>query len=464
MGSEMCIRDRAEMKLYNTLTRRIEEFSVQDQKINMYVCGITPYAPSHLGHAMCAIVFDIARRYFEFRGFNVRHITNFTDIDDKMIVAASEEGIEVSELAERNIQAYLSELNRLNVLPATEFPRATHEISSIIGIIEGLLDKEFAYEVDGDVYFRVKNDGDYGKLSNRRLEDLVSGARLDLDDAKEYPGDFALWKSQKPGEPAWDSPWGKGRPGWHIECSAMSISYLDKSIDIHGGGLDLVFPHHENEIAQSESFTDVVPFARFWMHNGTLQYGQDKMSKSIGNVFTISSALERYTSDVLRMFFLGSHYRSPLTFNEENVKSQERALERLKTALNTQSFEGTEMKYELYTSRFMEAMDDDLNTPRALAVLFDLARDINREAGNGLNVRESQKILESLAGVLGLTFKEEVLESSTEAAPFINLLVDLRSRLRNEKQFEIADQVRNQLSELGVAIEDSAEGTSWKIV
>jgi len=454
----------AEMKLYNTLTRRIEEFSVQDQKINMYVCGITPYAPSHLGHAMCAIVFDIARRYFEFRGFNVRHITNFTDIDDKMIVAASEEGIEVSELAERNIQAYLSELNRLNVLPATEFPRATHEISSIIGIIEGLLDKEFAYEVDGDIYFRVKNDGDYGKLSNRRLEDLVSGARLDLDDAKEYPGDFALWKSQKPGEPAWDSPWGKGRPGWHIECSAMSISYLDKSIDIHGGGLDLVFPHHENEIAQSESFTDVVPFARFWMHNGTLQYGQDKMSKSIGNVFTISSALERYSSDVLRMFFLGSHYRSPLTFNEENVKSQERALERLRTALNTQSFEGTEMKYDLYTSRFMEAMDDDLNTPRALAVLFDLARDINREAGNGLNVRESQKILESLAGVLGLTFKEEVLESSTEAAPFINLLVDLRSRLRNEKQFEIADQVRNQLSELGVAIEDSAEGTSWKIV
>ena len=454
----------AEMKLYNTLTRRIEEFSVQDQKINMYVCGITPYAPSHLGHAMCAIVFDIARRYFEFRGFNVRHITNFTDIDDKMIVAASEEGIEVSELAERNIQAYLSELNRLNVLPATEFPRATHEISSIIGIIESLLDKEFAYEVDGDIYFRVKNDGDYGKLSNRRLEDLVSGARLDLDDAKEYPGDFALWKSQKPGEPAWDSPWGKGRPGWHIECSAMSISYLDKSIDIHGGGLDLVFPHHENEIAQSESFTDVVPFARFWMHNGTLQYGQDKMSKSIGNVFTISSALERYSSDVLRMFFLGSHYRSPLTFNEENVKSQERALERLRTALNTQSFEGTEMKYEVYTSRFMEAMDDDLNTPRALAVLFDLARDINREAGNGLNVRESQKTLESLAGVLGLTFKEEVLESSTEAAPFINLLVDLRSRLRNEKQFEIADQVRNQLGELGVVIEDSAEGTSWKIL
>ena len=454
----------AEMKLYNTLTRRIEEFSVQDQKINMYVCCITPYAPSHLGHAMCAIVFDIARRYFEFRGFNVRHITNFTDIDDKMIVAASEEGIEVSELAERNIQAYLSELNRLNVLPATEFPRATHEISSIIGIIQGLLDKEFAYEIDGDVYFRVKNDGDYGKLSNRRLEDLVAGARLDLDDAKEYPGDFALWKSQKPGEPAWDSPWGKGRPGWHIECTAMSISYLDKSIDIHGGGLDLVFPHHENEIAQAESFTDVVPFARFWMHNGTLQYGQDKISKSIGNVFTISSALERYSSDVLRMFFLGSHYRSPLTFNEENVKSQERALERLRTALNTQSFEGTEMKYEVYTSRFMEAMDDDLNTPRALAVLFDLARDINREAGNGLNVRESQKILESLAGVLGLTFKEDVSGSSTEAAPFIDLLIDLRSRLRNEKQFEIADQVRNQLSELGVAIEDSAEGTSWKIL
>ena len=224
------------MKLYNTLTRQVEDFSVEDQKINMYVCGITPYAPSHLGHAMCAIVFDVARRYFEFRGFSVRHITNFTDIDDKMIVAAAEEGIEVSQLAERNIDSYLGELNKLNVLPATEFPRATHEIDSIIQIIEGLIERGFAYEVDGDVYFRVKNDADYGKLSNRKLEDLVAGARLDLDETKEYPGDFALWKSEKPGEPTWDSPWGKGRPGWHIECSAMSIRYLDKSIDIHGGG------------------------------------------------------------------------------------------------------------------------------------------------------------------------------------------------------------------------------------
>ena len=452
-----------QMKLYNTLTRQVEDFSVEDQKINMYVCGITPYAPSHLGHAMCAIVFDVARRYFEFRGFSVRHITNFTDIDDKMIVAAAEEGIEVSQLAERNIDSYMRELNKLNVLPATEFPRATHEIDSIIQIIEGLIDRDFAYEVDGDVYFRVKNDADYGKLSNRKLEDLVAGARLDLDETKEYPGDFALWKSEKPGEPTWDSPWGKGRPGWHIECSAMSIRYLDKSIDIHGGGLDLVFPHHENEIAQSESFTDVVPFARFWMHNGTLQYGQDKMSKSIGNVFTISSALERYSSDVLRMFFLGSHYRSPLTFSEENVKSQERALERLRTALNAPSFEGIKMKPEIYFDRFIDAMDDDLNTPRALAVLFDLARDINRESSNGLNVIESQKALESLAGVLGLTLQVDVSETSTEAAPFIDLLIGLRSQLRSEKQFEIADQVRDQLSDLGVVIEDTSDGTNWKI-
>ena len=452
-----------QMKLYNTLTRQVEDFSVEDQKINMYVCGITPYAPSHLGHAMCAIVFDVARRYFEFRGFSVRHITNFTDIDDKMIVAAAEEGIEVSQLAERNIDSYMRELNKLNVLPATEFPRATHEIDSIIQIIEGLIDRDFAYEVDGDVYFRVKNDADYGKLSNRKLEDLVAGARLDLDETKEYPGDFALWKSEKPGEPTWDSPWGKGRPGWHIECSAMSIRYLDKSIDIHGGGLDLVFPHHENEIAQSESFTDVVPFARFWMHNGTLQYGQDKMSKSIGNVFTISSALERYSSDVLRMFFLGSHYRSPLTFSEENVGSQERALERLRTALNTPSFEGIKMKPEIYFDRFIDAMDDDLNTPRALAVLFDLARDINRESSNGLNVIESQKALESLAGVLGLPLQVDISETSTEAAPFIDLLIELRSQLRGEKQFQIADQIRDQLSDLGVVIEDTSDGTNWKI-
>jgi len=299
------------MRLYNTLKRVVEELIVEDNTVNMYVCGITPYAPSHLGHAMCAIVFDVIRRYLEYKGYKVHFIQNFTDIDDKMITAANDEGIEVSELAERNIQAYLSELRQLNVLQASDYPRATEEISSIVAVISDLIEKEYAYAISGDVYFRVKKDEDYGKLSRRNVDELLAGARLAIEETKENPADFVLWKTQKPGEPAWDSPWGPGRPGWHIECTAMSLTYLNNRVDIHGGGQDLVFPHHENEIAQSESYTGVEPFARYWMHNGTLGYGEEKMSKSLGNVFSIGEALEEFSSDALRMFFLSSHYRTP---------------------------------------------------------------------------------------------------------------------------------------------------------
>jgi len=450
------------MRLYNTLTRNIEDFVVKDCKVNMYVCGITPYAPSHLGHAMCAVVFDIVRRYLEFRGFNVRHIQNFTDIDDKMIVAAFNDGIEVSSLAERNIRAYLEELNALNILPATEFPRATEEIESIIEIISGLIQNGFAYEVVGDVYFRVRNDNDYGKLSNRNPEDLTVGARLEVDEKKEFPGDFALWKSQKEGEPAWESPWGKGRPGWHIECSAMAITYLDESIDIHGGGLDLVFPHHENEIAQSESFTGVKPFAKFWMHNGTLQYGDDKMSKSIGNVFSIENALKEYSPDSLRMFFLSSHYRNPLTFTDDSVQSHSRALDRLKHSLEVRSGDGEEMEYILYRDRFIEAMDEDLNTPRALAVLFDLARDINRESSSGLDVIKAQKTLAELSRVLGLTLSDQNSYSGGDIAPFVEMLIKVRSELREVKQFDLADNIREKLSQVGISLEDTEKGTIWR--
>ncbi len=450
------------MRLYNTLTRNIEDFVVKDHKVNMYVCGITPYAPSHLGHAMCAVVFDIVRRYLEFRGFHVRHIQNFTDIDDKMIVAAANEGIEVSTLAERNIRSYLEELNTLNILPATEFPRATEEIESIIEIISGLIQNGFAYEVVGNVYFRVRNDNDYGKLSNRNPEDLIAGARLEVDEMKEFPGDFALWKSHKEGEPAWESPWGKGRPGWHIECSAMSITYLDESIDIHGGGLDLVFPHHENEIAQSESFTGVKPFAKFWMHNGTLQYGDDKMSKSIGNVFSIENALKEYSPDSLRMFFLSSHYRNPLTFTDDSVQSQGRALDRLKHSLKVRSGEGEEMEHILYRDRFIEAMDEDLNTPRALAVLFDLARDINRESSSGLDVIKAQTTLAELSRVLGLTLSNQNSYSGGDIAPFVEMLITVRSELREVKQFDLADNIREKLSQLGISLEDTEEGTIWR--
>ena len=451
------------MRLYNTLNRKVEELVVEDNTVNMYVCGITPYAPSHLGHAMCAIVFDVIRRYLEYKGYKVHFIQNFTDIDDKMITAANEEGIEVSALAERNIQAYLSELGQLNVLQASEYPRATEEISSIIAVITDLIEKNYAYAISGDVYFRVKEDEDYGKLSRRNVDELLAGARLEIEETKENPADFALWKSQKPGEPAWDSPWGQGRPGWHIECTAMSLTYLNNRVDIHGGGQDLVFPHHENEIAQSESYTGVEPFARYWMHNGTLGYGQEKMSKSLGNVFSIAEALEEFSSDALRMFFLSSHYRTPLVFSNESVKGQQRAMERLKSALESPSGEGTVLDTKTYQNRFKSAMDEDFNTPIAMSVIFDLARDINRESTKGLNVEAAQELLGDLAEVLGLTLKSDDSEYDGNLAPFIDLLLDVREGLRKEKQFELSDRIRDRLDGLGVSIEDTASGVRWKL-
>ena len=451
------------MRLYNTLKRVVEELIVEDNTVNMYVCGITPYAPSHLGHAMCAIVFDVIRRYLEYKGYKVHFIQNFTDIDDKMITAANDEGIEVSELAERNIQAYLSELRQLNVLQASDYPRATEEISSIVAVISDLIEKEYAYEISGDVYFRVKKDEDYGKLSRRNVDELLAGARLAIEETKENPADFVLWKTQKPGEPAWDSPWGPGRPGWHIECTAMSLTYLNNRVDIHGGGQDLVFPHHENEIAQSESYTGIEPFARYWMHNGTLGYGEEKMSKSLGNVFSIGEALEEFSSDALRMFFLSSHYRTPLVFIDESVKGQQRAIERLQSALTSPSGDGAMLETADYRARFESAMDEDFNTPIALSVIFDLARDINREATDGLDVEAAQKLLCDLCKILGLTLKSDDSGLDGNLAPFIDLLLDIREGLRKEKQFELSDRIRDRLDDLGVSIEDTVTGARWKL-
>ena len=451
------------MRLYNTLSRSVEELVVEDNTVNMYVCGITPYAPSHLGHAMCAIVFDVIRRYLEYKGYKVNFIQNFTDIDDKMIIAANDEGIKVSELAERNIQAYLSELGRLNVMEASEYPRATEEIDSIIQVITDLIEKGYAYEISGDVYFRVKQDEDYGKLSRRNIDDLLAGARVEIEETKENPADFALWKSQKPGEPAWDSPWGQGRPGWHIECTAMSLTYLNNKIDIHGGGQDLVFPHHENEIAQSESYTGVEPFARYWMHNGTLGYGEEKMSKSLGNVFSIGEALQVFSSDALRMFFLSSHYRTPLVFSNESVEGQQRAIERLKSAVASNSGEGEILKTNPYRERFEAAMDEDFNTPIAFSVIFDLARDINRESSNGLNVNSAQDLLSELAKVLGITLETDNSKADGDIAPYLDLLLEVREGLRKEKQFELSDQIRDRLVDLGVSIEDTSTGARWKL-
>ena len=321
------------MKIHNTLTGTTELFKPSGNTVSMYVCGITPYSPAHVGHAMRSVVFDVFKRYLMHKGFQVIHVENFTDIDDKMIDGANKQGISVSELAESNISRYLKEMDMLEVLRANSYPRATDEIENIVNMISGLIDNESAYEVNGDVYFRVRSISDYGKLSDRDIEKLKSGARVAIADHKEDALDFALWKSQKPGEPAWKSPWGLGRPGWHIERSAMALEYLGESIDIHGGGQDLIFPHHENEIAQSESFSGQKPFAKVWMHNGLVRLGEDKMSKSLGNMVTIGQALEKHSADALRLLFISAHYRSPITYNEDAVQAQENAIQRIKNAL-----------------------------------------------------------------------------------------------------------------------------------
>ena len=453
------------MKLYNTLTRQKEEFTAPDGKVKMYVCGITPYSASHIGHAMFSVVFDVVRRYLEHKGYEIQHIQNFTDIDDKMIAAANARGITVEELAEENIQQYLEETDELNILRAHEYPRATREIPRIVSMIKGLVDEGYAYPANGDVYFRVNRDQDYGKLSRRNADDLLAGARVEIGELKEDPRDFVLWKAQKPGEPAWDSPWGPGRPGWHIECSAMSMGYLGETLDIHGGGQDLIFPHHENEIAQSESYTSSQPFARFWLHNGLLNIGDDKMSKSTGNVISVREALDEFSPAALRLFFLSSHYRNPLVYSEQNIAAQERAIERLRYAAGEdgESAQGEPLDAASYTDRFTEAMDDDLNTPRALAVMFDLSRDINRGKEEGKDVSPARKALREMAEILGIDLSVANAKSSGDAAPFVDLLVDVRTRLRAAKQFEMADQIRDKLSELGVTLEDSASGTGWKL-
>ncbi|MCL5256539.1 MAG: cysteine--tRNA ligase, partial [Chloroflexi bacterium] len=319
------------MRVYNTLSREKEDFvPLEDKRVRMYVCGPTVYSSAHIGHAMSYILFDAIRRYLEYRGYDVRHVQNFTDVDDKIINRANKEGIPPTELAERYIREFLAESQELNLLPAHVYPRASQEIGPIIGIIKTLIEQGHAYVVDGDVYFRVTSKEDYGKLSHRTLEEMQAGERVEIDVRKEHPMDFALWKSAKPGEPAWDSPWGPGRPGWHIECSAMSHRYLGPQIDIHGGGQDLIFPHHENEIAQSECCTGKKPFVRYWMHNGLLQVGGEKMAKSVGNLITIRQLLDEYDSDALRLFVLSSYYRRPLTYTADSLPAASKAIERLR--------------------------------------------------------------------------------------------------------------------------------------
>ena len=450
------------MRLYSTLTRREEEFVPAGDTVKMYVCGPNLYAPCHVGHAMSYVVFDVLRRYLEYRGYQVRHVQNFTDIEDKIIARAQAMDVTTDELARQYVERFFTDMDKLNIQRAHVYPLATHEIPGMIEMIQGLIAKGHAYPVDGDVYFRVTSDDDYGKLSGRALDDLQAGARIEVDERKEHPMDFALWKASKPGEPSWESPWGGGRPGWHIECSVMSRHYLGETLDIHGGGQDLIFPHHENELAQSESYTGVTPFVRFWVHNGLarLSDGEEKMTRSLGNLVSITDALEQHGADTLRLFILSSNYRSPLTYGDEPLAAARRGVERLRTAAHAASADGDPLDGGRFRDRFIEAMENDLNTAQAMAALFDLARDINRARDEGRDIKPAQAVLLELSGVFGLTLAAE--EREIAAAPFIEALIALREELRQAKQFALADSIRSRLDGLGIALEDSREGTVWK--
>ena len=452
------------LKLHSTLSRRTEEFAPANGRVvSLYVCGPNLYAPCHVGHAMSYVIFDVLRRYLEYRGYEVRHVQNFTDIEDNIVQRAQAAGVTIEELADENIRRFYSDMDALNVRHAHEYPRATHEIPKIIEIVSGLIEKGFAYETAGDVYYRVTKKSDYGKLSGQDLESMKAGARVEPDEQKEEPGDFALWKASKPGEPSWDSPWGGGRPGWHIECSAMSLSYLGEQIDIHGGGQDLIFPHHENEIAQTEAFTGVAPFVRFWMHHGLLRLveSEEKMTRHLGNLVPIDEVLQQYGSDGLRLFILTTHYRKPLTYTQEALASAKAGADRLQVAARVTPdgpAQGDPLDPASYRQAFIEAMDDDLNTAQALATLFDLAREINRARDENRPFDEAQAALLELADVMGLTLVEA--DAAMAAAPFVELLISIREELRQAKQFELSDRIRDGLAELGVALEDTAGGTA----
>jgi len=455
------------MRLYDTLSGEKREFAPIGDEVTIYVCGPNLYGPCHIGHALSYVFFDVLRRYLEYQGYHVQHVQNFTDIEDRIIEVAQREGRSINELAEEFIQRFLQEMDALGVQRAHHYPRATEYIDRMTEIIQDLISKRHAYVVDGDVYFRVRTFQAYGRLSRRPLDEMRAGSRIDVDPRKEDPMDFALWKASREGEPSWPTPWGPGRPGWHIECSAMSLGLLGKQIDIHGGGQDVIFPHHENEIAQSEVYTGASPFVRFWVHNGLLRLPDDddeKMTRHKGNFISCRDALASHSADTLRLYFFSSHYRSPLTYTEEGVTAAERALERLHNALRVDDEGHTDgqVDAEPYRKRFIAAMDDDLNTPQAMATLFDLAREINRHRETGIAAGEAQRALHEMASILGLSLDQKPGSGQKDAYPFIDLLVETRTRLRAERNWKLGDSIRAQLEELGVTLEDTPSGTQWR--
>ena len=466
------------MKIYNTMSKRKEEFvPLEEGKVKMYVCGPTVYNFIHIGNARPMIAFDTVRRYFEYKGYDVNFVSNFTDVDDKIIKKAIEEGVTADEISKRYIAECKKDMEAMNIKPATKNPLATEEIGGMVDMIQTLIDKGYAYEKNGTVYYRTRKFEDYGKLSHKNLDDLQSGGRALLvtgEDEKEDPLDFVLWKPKKEGEPAWTSPWSEGRPGWHIECSEMSKKYLGEQIDIHAGGEDLIFPHHENEIAQSEA-ANGKEFAKYWMHNGFLNIDNRKMSKSLGNFFTVREISEKYDLQVLRFFMLSAHYRSPLNFSAELMEAAKNGLERILTAAENLKFlsdnasaetlteEEKELlaKADVYTEGFERAMDDDFNTADAIASVFELVKYINTSADGNRSKEYLDSLYErlfKLTDVLGIIIerKEEMLDEEIEA------MIEKRQAARKERNFALADQIRDELLQKGIILEDTREGVKWK--
>ena len=478
------------MKLYNTMTNKIEEFkTIEENKVKMYVCGPTVYNYIHLGNARPIVVFDTLARYFKHKGMEVEFVQNFTDVDDKIINKSMEEGTSASEVSEKYIKYFFEDINKLNILGSVKRPKVTENMAEIIEIIQKLIDNGFAYEKDGDVYFEVKKYKDYGKLSNQKIEELELGARIDVSEIKKNPVDFALWKKKKDGEPFWESPWGQGRPGWHIECSAMAKKYLGDAFDIHGGGQDLVFPHHENEIAQSKCAYHG-NFANYWLHNGFIQINGDKMSKSLGNFFLLREILEKFSGNVVRLFILSTHYRKPINFSFENMEDTKKALQNIVKSMNkfedivkkckNEKIENVKnlefsQRIDEFDKRFEDAMDEDMNTPQALATIFDQIRETNKFISTNENefstiyyeIKKSYDSLKAkLENVFGIAIevenavKEEEGENMELTKKLIELLIKLRSEARSEKNFKLSDEIRDELKVLGVEIKDNKDGST----
>ena len=449
------------IQFYNSLTRTKEEFSPLGEEVKIYVCGVTVYDDSHLGHALSSIVFDVLSRYLEYRGFKVRKVQNFTDVDDKIINRARADGISTEEVTEKYIRSFFRSIDGLNVQRATVHPRATEDMPEIIELISRLVDGGSAYASNGSVYYRVRDKADYGKLSGQNIDEMLEGSRHELEDGKKDPADFALWKAVKPDEPQWESPWGPGRPGWHIECSAMAFKHLGEQIDIHGGGLDLIFPHHENEIAQSESASGAIPFSKIWMHNGLLRTSGATMSKSLGNAFNVNAALEEYSSDAIRLWILQSHYRTNPLLDKKLIATAERSMRRIRQTVDIESNDsGHPVDFRSYERRFIEAMDDDLNTPKALAAVFDLCREINRGRDNKEDVSGSVETVRRLTGVLGLRLQVPPKKAGLNDQE-VEALVQARKDARADKRWDEADTLRDQLAAAGISISDTGEDTVW---